>query len=937
MATPLPISREVNVPYDTAIKYVKGSAIALGAVALTVLAPPAAGVVFGVTLGTTAVFILNSAAVVSSVATGWFGFEAVMNFRAGYQALFNERVNGTEREPLIHKVDTSGLEKDLAEAVKAKEELDRKLAAKQKEVDKLNEDMGKLRDEYDKALAKWNETHRLNGEKISCLENDLKIARKEAADLKDQVAKNIAEIDALNKKYDQAVIQNKEKLDLLTKELDEKKVAYKQLESDYNNLRGEVSRIAEEKRRLEKELNTLRDKVSNLEDFADKNTQLEREIHDLKKSMDKPKGTVNPDSAAIEKLKKEKGELESKLKSHALDLSKKSAEMAVLANKIDTLNKDNAEHENRKKSLEDENKDALAKLNAALARVKTLEDQIDKHNPLQLAREHAKALREKDAQISTLKTEIDDLKETHERSLKTKVQVVAQQSQIEIDSLNRKLKRLEDEVAQDKKKLTGDISRLEKELEEEKKGLRIVQDSHTQEKINLETGLNAQIDAKHAEIEALRKSIDSIKEEQEKMAREKEAQLLLKIQNTKAEFVQLQTELSQYHEKISEMSVNAREHENVKEELSLSKKRINDFIKEQERLRETNRQLKEAKENGIEILEVRMRLEEALRFNEDYQHELRGKESRVHALEKRVGELETELAALKGQTIESAPSLIKTASRWSIRKKELEWEAAQPKEVVNAGQDSKENTYKVIPNHRLTYDAVLTKFKKGENCDDYELIQLFENFQLNYREQCEKDKKARADAVSKNESVESAIFRAKQYLRNFITDLAGNQAVGTDTLMHKNVHQFLKIGIFFLESNTLKDIFDYIRSFSTIKTLNTLLEGYMLRFQNGKGIAHDTMLEAVVAYYTDLCEKNLVEAKKQDHTLFIDAVFYLINKNSDIVTKNLTNMDRLGLLSNATVASLYERCLSHFQHPDTNSLCIFLKSKLTPTLTSATS
>lgn len=159
-------------------------------------------------------------------------------------------------------------------------------------------------------------------------------------------------------------------------------------------------------------------------------------------------------------------------------------------------------------------------------------------------------------------------------------------------------------------------------------------------------------------------------------------------------------------------------------------------------------------------------------------------------------------------------------------------------------------------------------------------------------------------------------------------NLSGDNELTSVTLRNKNVHNFLKIGVYYLDSDTLADIFNFIKSITTIESLNSLLEGYILRLQKGLGIAHDTTLEAVVAHYVNLIERNVSAAKGIDHAFFYESVFLLIYKNSDIVAKNLMQMDRLGMMTNEIAENIYKRCLSYFQCPDTNPLCIYMKERL---------
>lgn len=904
MTAPLPISLEVNAPYETAIKYAKGSAIALTAVALTTLVPPVAGVL-GVALATKTVFILTSAAFVSALTSGGLGLVAAINYRAGYQALFDETLKESERQPLVKGVNTPSLEKELKEAVDAKEDLDNKIRLKQEELDKINEDLEALRRKYDADAASSKENERKSRDKITALEDELEKGKKRETELKEQIGSKQSEIDNLIKKYDKELAEGKTKSDLLTLELEEKKREYSALEGEAKKRSEELAssedklkRLMNEKEAIEKKLDNLKAKERVNEELANKNTELERQIHALKQEIGKASsGPVKkPDASSNDKL----GE-------------------TIKA--LEALKKEEAEKRKLIASLEAERNDLKERLSKAQEKNKSLEKEIEKLNPLQLAQKHAKELKEKEAVIALLKTEMEDLKQSHERALNAKVQTVAQTSQIEIESLNRKLKQLEDELKSDKKKLSCDIERLEKDLEQEKKGLKSAQDAHTQEKITLENNLKGEIEAKQLEVEALRQSIEDIRKEHEKNAKEKEEQLLLKIKNVKGDMAELHDELTKYHDKVAEMSINAVQHEAVKEELSLSKKRINDFLEEQKRLREANRQLKEEKENNIELLELRTRLQEVERYNEGYQEEIKGKVSRIQALERRLAELEKELAELKGQPLESLPTK-QEPTRWSVRKKELEWQSKQPKVVVNAGEDSKVNSYNVIPTHRLDVGSVFAKFKLGEECDHFELMTLFKETGNNHKAECKKDKDKKAV------DLKWEFLYSKENLRKLFLNLSGDNELTSATLRNKNVHNFLKIGVYYLESDTLADIFNFIKSITTIESLNSLLEGYILRLQKGLGIAHDTTLEAVVAHYVNLIERNVSAVKGIDHAFFFESVFFLIHKNSDIVAKNLMQMDRLGMMTDEIAENIYKRCLSYFQCPDTNPLCIYLKERV---------
>ncbi|MFN4175274.1 MAG: hypothetical protein ACK4HV_09250, partial [Parachlamydiaceae bacterium] len=344
-----------------------------------------------------------------------------------------------------------------------------------------------------------------------------------------------------------------------------------------------------------------------------------------------------------------------------------------------------------------------------------------------------------------------------------------------------------------------------------------------------------------------------------------------------------------------------------------------DFLEEQKKLREVNRQLREEKENNIELFELKTRLEDAERLNEGYVEENRGKVSRIQALERQVAELEKELAHLKGQPLDT-PSLKKEPSRWSVRKKELEFESKMPKEIVNKGEDSKQNTYHANPTHRLDVASVLKKFKSQEACDDLELMTLFKEFQNNYKVDFKKDREKKAV------DPKWEFQYSRENLRKYLLDLSEDKELQSSTLLNKSVHNFVKIGIYYLESDTLADLFSFIKPLSTLESLNSMLEGYILRVQKGHGIAHDTTLEAVISCYVSLCER--FRANDFDHAFLFEAVFILIYKNSDIVAKNLMQLDRLGLIRDGELQSLYSRCLSHFQHPDTNSLCQYLKERV---------
>jgi len=363
------------------------------------------------------------------------------------------------------------------------------------------------------------------------------------------------------------------------------------------------------------------------------------------------------------------------------------------------------------------------------------------------------------------------------------------------------------------------------------------------------------------------------------------------------------------------------EHEEAQKELSLSRRRINDFIEEQKRLREANKSLKEEKENNIELLELRSRVSELERLNEGYLEEARGKITRIQTLEGQVAELQKELAALKGQPLESIPAP-KEPTRWSVRKKELGWDKANPPEIVNAGQDSKVNTYNVIPNHCLDINSVIAKFKTGVDCSDYELSAF-------YMEVCKKHTLACTSDKEKQRTNPGWGFKnSNAHMENFLLDLSGHKTFGPETLIHPIVLKFFKIGIYFFEGNVLSDFFAFIRPKLTEEALSSFFEGYILRIQKGHYITHDTVFEEVVTLYVEQCKKNPSSYNNKDLSLFYESIFHLHNKNDNLLTSTVIMMDSLGLLNKNVAAEFYARCLTAFKTPETSDVCIYLKKKL---------
>lgn len=827
MNNPISLSPQSAV-YETAIRYAGGAALVLSGAAIVTLFPPVAGVL-GVSLGGKTVVVLSTTAFVSLLAVAWLGFAAVVQFRSGLSLIFQEKV--AEKTQVVNATNK--------EIKGEKERYEKALKEKGAEIERLSGEIGKVRGE------------------------------------RDRFEKAAAEIQAEADRLGSELGKKSKEVERLSREMGEKKNEIEQLGNELGRKQGEIEQLGNELGRKQAEAE-----------------RLGSELGEKK--------------AEVERLSKDLGDKQARLDTVARELMDKNKLLKELREEVEELrNKKNETDDFAEKNVELERR--IHQLNQELEKALTVKH--DRKEEVKQAQGLAKVILSKDAEIAALKRAQDELKAAHTRDLAKKERDLKSESDIEIDSLSRKLNRLEDELSRDKKKLSGDISRLEKELDEEKRGLRQVQDAHTQEKLSLETQLKGEIDSKEKEIEALRQSVETIRHEKEKEANEKEQALLLKIRNLMGDMTELRKEYDTFHGKVAQ---DVDEHEADKKELALSRKRIQDFIQEQSRLREANNQLKEERENNVEILELRIRLRDLEGQNEDYQSEMRGKVGRIQSLEKQVADLEIELANLKGQPIESARAPAEP-SRWSIRKKELDWESRQPKEIVNTGQDSKTNSYNIVPQHRLDVESVFSKFKRGEECDHLELMTLYKEVERNHKASCEKAKRLN------NSDIPNRDFN------QLFCDLSKESSVD---LLKPILHKFIKIGVYYLDSDTLKALFVSIKPYSTLSSLNSLFEGYLLRILNGLGLAHDTTLEAALSHYTALCEKNVPE--NTNHTYFFEGCLALIHKNSDTAAHLLAQMNRLKLLSDTQAAILYERCLSHFAHPDTNPLCIFLKERVKP-------